>query len=328
MLTTKGNSFCLILTGILCFAALVGCNSDSLIFPDESGSAAAELQKPQPGTTEDRLSNERALDSCTNVSGLLLGINQLVLTNAGSTVTYPAGSVLVPTIVSFGICDLDAGGTAFGRKAQVFGPLTLLFLNEVQVRLSLEDAGLPEDAVVRNIRVYRKDDATGQWGFHQYATITAGQEVAYRIVRNGIYALSLDSLSVVVDTLWTVSGMIDPVSGGVLHLLNSSLVVPPGAVANTMMLTFTISATVPPGLPNACARILEFSPDGTTFQVPATLRVSPYDLGFEGQGDEPIYLYFFDETSATWKRQPNVVERINNEFVVQLFHFSRYAFAR
>jgi hypothetical protein len=132
------------------------------------------------------------------------------------------------------------------------------------------------------------------------------------------------------DSSWTITIPVTP-SGATLNLLNSSLVVPPGAVNATTDLTFTIMASMPQDLPNALGRIFEFGPDGTVFQVPITLSLAFSDAGHSGRSRElyNIRFYYFDEINDTWMpEQDPQIDWANRRLIVELSHFSRYAFAR
>lgn len=314
----------MLLKDVFAFVAVVtllaACGTDSVPVPVQP---EWEIQT-KAATTE----------SCETVSGILDPGAPLILSigeeGEQSRAIYLPGSVLEPTLVSFGICDNDTIGTTLAPKAQAFGPISrLFFLQEVCVNLWLGHAGLiPRAPDNVRYKVLRRDEATGNWNFHQSGRI-AGRRVIYGIIQNGTYALSLDS---------TVIGEVSPTDGGMLSLFGSRLVVPPDAVDSVMGLSFSIWESVPEGLPNALERIYEFYPDGTDFEIPAVLDVAFSDAGFgleESLQKAPSYnasrlwLYYFDEEDHIWELQREVqIDWMNRRLSVQLEHFSRYAFGR
>jgi hypothetical protein len=64
------------------------------------------------------------------------------------------------------------------------------------------------------------------------------------------------------------------------------------------------------------------------FQTPVTLRVSFCDAGIVGEKTPKLRCYYFNSTTSAWEPQPTVQDWQNQQFVVTLSHFSRYAFGR
>ena len=308
-----------IFTMLIAIAVIAGCETDSVRNPVEPG-FASQVQflinnEPLPMTMG---------DSCITVSGVLRPDQELSLKIWKSKANYPLGAVLSPTEVSFSICDLDPTGTPLAPKVQVLGPNpSLTFLGSVKVDLQMEHAGLPPNSP-DNVKymILRHDELSGNWYLHDKGKIKK-KKVMYWTLQNGSYALALDS---------AVIGTVSPTEGGRLDLFQSSLDVPPGAVNSTRTIAFQMYEEMPEGLPNALGRIYEFYPDNTQFQVPVTLTVSFADAGHSRnmKDEDPfgIQFYYFDEANNLWIAQPTMVDRVNQRFVVELSHFSRYAFAR
>lgn len=309
-----------------------GCQSDMVNTPEDSP-RLQHVSKQGAATRTSLRSSERKEEesvvarNCSSSSGLLLPLVGLSLTTNTSSVTYPVGVINLPTAVSFGICSVDSGGPGV-QKTQAFGPvIDLLFLGRVSVDLSLDDAGLPASTPdFANFRVLRQDEATGTWLYHASGSINGGR-VRYEVSVNGTYIVSLLSFPVL-DTLWTITGLISPQYGGTLHLLNSSLVVAPGALLSTTNFSWTIASRVPQGLPGALRREYEFGPEGTTFQIPVNVYISFADAALEGNDPYQFQFYYYDPESNAWVIQSRKVDLTNERFVVRLQHFSRYAFGR
>jgi hypothetical protein len=263
---------------------------------------------------------------CTTASALLSGNRSLVLYSRNSEVRFLHNAVILPTLVSFSVCELDTNLGNPSPKATVFGPLPLLqLLRPLTVKLSLEDAGLPgtaKDSAV--VMVYRLNELTSSWEYTLLDHVR-GSSIWYQVNRFGTYAVRL--AGTILDTTWHVVGLIPP-SGGTLNLLTSRLEVPPGAVNSTVPVSFRITSTTPVGLPGSTNRVFDFGPDGTVFQVPITLYVSFRDAGIEGEKISPLRFYYFNTSTSQWERQPTEINWDTGEFVVTLSHFSRYAFGR
>jgi hypothetical protein len=124
----------------------------------------------------------------------------------------------------------------------------------------------------------------------------------------------------------TVTRLVTPILGGTLNLSHSSLVVQPLAVLTPTLVRFSMTAEAPEGLPGALPEVYDFFPEGLNFLVPSTLYVSFTDAGL-GNGNPYEYtFYYFNGT--TWEPQPTEVDMQHHQFVVNLHHFSRYAFGR
>jgi hypothetical protein len=123
-----------------------------------------------------------------------------------------------------------------------------------------------------------------------------------------------------------VSGLVTPTLGGIVRLSSSSLTILPGAVNASVIVTWELRVVTPPGLEGALKRVYEFGPDGTQFNTPAVLRVSFSDAGL-GINDARQYRFYY-WNGAAWEAQPTQVDMQNRQFIVQLNHFSAYAFGR
>jgi hypothetical protein len=312
------------LLAVFAMVLVVGCQSDVM---QPSGEPTVQVQAPvrQHGGS---LDGDRVVPmNCSTNSGLLLPLLGLTLNTNSSSVTYPIGTVNLGLTVSFGVCTTDSS-VLEGGKVQVLGPfLELLFLARPFVNLSLEDAGLPLATPDNSpFQVFRKNEATGIWEFVAGGIVSLGR-VRYEVLRNGTYLVSLLRIPVL-DTLWTTTRFILPEVGGSLELLNSLLVVDPGALEIPTTISWTIAARVPVGLNGALPREYEFGPDGTTFRSPVTAYVAFDDAGLESNDPYLYQFYYFEPLSQTWIVQPSKVDLTNQRFVFQLGHFSRYAFGR
>ncbi|MEK9136254.1 MAG: hypothetical protein AAB393_03960 [Bacteroidota bacterium] len=123
-----------------------------------------------------------------------------------------------------------------------------------------------------------------------------------------------------------VRGLVTPTLGGIVRLSSSSLTILPGAVNTSVLVTWELRVVTPPGLEGALKRVYEFGPDGTQFNIPAILRVSFLDAGL-GVNDARQYRFYY-WNGAAWEAQPTQVDMQNRQFIVQLNHFSAYAFGR
>jgi hypothetical protein len=317
-MNTARKSLYQIFTMLIAIAVIVGCDTDSTRNPLEPGSASQD---------QFLINNEPLAltmgDSCMTASGVLRPDRALQLKIGKSKANYQIGAVLSPTEVSFSICDLDPNGTTLAPKVQVFGPnSSLTFLNSVKVELELEHAGLPPNSP-DNVRymILRHDELSGNWYLHQKGKIKK-KKIMYDIFQNGSYALALDS---------AVIQIVTRNEGGRLDLFRSNLNVAPGAFDQTRTIAFQMQHQTPEDLPYAWERVYEFLPDQSQFQAPVTLSVSFADAGRSGISGKlfNIKLYHFDESTSRWVLERDAqIDWVNKRVVVELTHFSRYAFAR
>lgn len=309
----------LCILGLMTASLLTGCDTPEATGPalQNDGSNSTVL----PGLDVTCIGNSVTIDWDTQDRYLYAG---------GSYIKLKHHSVLLPTTVSFSICDWDSSGTNLVPKAQSFSTFPpTVFLEEEQVKLTLEDSGLP--LTTRNdtrVLVYKFSSLTGLWEFHEQTKYHSGS-VKYTITQPGSYAVTLGS-TVVVDTTWRGSGLITPADGGTFNILRSSLSAPPGAVTTPTPVSLDITVCVPEGLPNGLDRVYDFLPEGTIFQIPVTFRVAFEDAGLEVEDTYPglIKFYYFNPSTNLWEVQPTQVDWENQQFVVQLNHFSRYGFGR
>lgn len=320
-----------------CVAALLfisACDTQSPVSPDVTpGHQPASLMAGGAGAGEEtRYSPVYSDELCLGESGIAYPDSYIKLEPSGSRTKYLEGSVPAPTLVSFDVCDLDNSGTPLAPKMAIFGPSpTQTFRLPLEVRIDKRDAGIDGVSNGTDYHLFRLDDITLRWEYVLSGQVEHG-ECRYGITRNGTYAVSLvDSVSFG-PGIWTTTGLITPLDGGTLNLLSSSFSVEPGAIASPTMVTFTIIEDEPTGLGNPIPRIYEFGPEGTTFSTPAVMTIDYADAGYDrfDDIDEVTYLYYFDpdQSGGTWVRQPQPVERSDEGFVVELHHFSRYAFGR
>jgi hypothetical protein len=314
----RGSSVALVIALAL-FALLAGCDPR-----DPAGPVGpSSVTKPSPLHL---LSAQNMV--CNTTSGVLTPTAPLFLTTATSGVTYTLGSVLAPTAVSFSICDWDSTGTNLRPKAQVFGPVSIFeFLQWQVVTLSLQDAGMASNTPTGTpFKVYRQNELTGVWEYQQSGAVILGS-ASYGITKNGTYAITTDT-AFVLDSSWTSSALVTPLKGGSFSILHSSFSVPAGALHDTTVVSLTMTIALPEGLPNALPRVYEFGPEGTQFTSPATFSVAFEDIGNASADVYPglIVFKYFDKKTKTWVPQPTQVDWTNQRFIVQLTHFSRYAF--
>ena len=267
---------------------------------------------------------------CSTVSAILQSNKELILKSGNSQVTYPKRSVLQTTLVSFSICQLDTTGTLLLPKAVVLGPISnLSFSTPLEVKIDTVGAGLPTNTLDgAYFRVYRLNEVTGVWDSVDMDWVKNGF-VKYQVNQNGTYAVKLDSA-------WKVRGVIPP-HGGTLRLLHSQITFPPGALRDSTLVSFNITGGVTPiGLVGATDRVFDFGPEGLVFNAPVTLQVAFEDAGIDPTAGLRMSLidpygytfYYFDEIKGIWVPQPTSVDMVNQEYVVTLSHFSRYAFGR
>lgn len=308
-----------LLVSVALFAMLAGCDPQDPAGP--MGPSSVTQQAPLHLLSAENM-------ACNTTSGVLLPTSQLTLSTSTAKVNYAAGSVLAPTLVSFSICDWDSTGTNLRPKAQVFGPISSLeFLQWQKVSLVPMDAGITSTMPTgTTFKVYRQNELTGGWDYYQSGVVSAGT-LTYNIAKNGTYAITTDT-AFAVTTSWSSSGLVTPQSGGSLSILHSSFSVPAGAVHDTTLVSLTVTAALPQDLPNALPRVYEFGPEGTQFSSATTFSVAFDDAGYTTSDVYPglIVFKYFDRTTNTWVPQPTQVDWTNHRFIVQLSHFSRYAF--
>lgn len=140
----------------------------------------------------------------------------------------------------------------------------------------------------------------------------------------------MDNGAVQTDTLnpiWLVQSLIGSL-GGRLNLLHSSLTIPPFGVLLPTFVSFSITPTMPEGLPYALERVYDFGPEGLQFSHPATLEIS-FDDAAVGNANALAYcLYYFNPGRQRWIPMDTRYDLSRRVFIVKLSHFSRYAFGR
>ncbi len=117
--------------------------------------------------------------------------------------------------------------------------------------------------------------------------------------------------------------------GGTMRVSSTTLVVPAGAVDWKYKCTFKLYAMMPPaGLANALKRVYDFGPEGTQFQIGATLTV-PFSDTDLGSGDPTLLkCYYYNTRTGRYEVQETIVDTFNKRFLVVINHFSQYAFGR
>ena len=304
--------------GIVLFIALAlhsGCLNETFQPTSDSNSSQPIHLERLPDTS-----------GCTSTTGILQINQNLTLFSRNSEARYQSNSVLLPTLVSFSICELETPAFNISSRVAVLGPLPLLqLLRPMEVRLDFVDAGLPGNTRDSSFfRLYRQNEITGGWDFVLLDQVHSS-EVRYEVTQFGKYAVGL--VGAVIDTTWNVIALVPP-TGGTLNLLTSRLVIPNGALDSTRTISFRITNASPQGLPGSTNRVFDFGPDGTAFQVPVTLYVSFQDAGMEGEKVRPLRFYYYNTSTSSWEIQPTEVDWRTGELVVTLSHFSRYAFGR
>jgi len=301
---------------IFVIAAQMGCQTD---FLSPQGERPSSLNENRTGMQSNSMTN-----TCITSLGILPPSLPLTLLAIQSQAVYNGNSVVTLTPVSFSICDLDTTGLPLLPVSIELGPdHNFRFLKDVIVHMRTSDAGLIQgDPNNRNFMIYRLNESTGRWEFHDNPGIDLGSVFTFKTRINGIFALGP------LDTSWIASGYIYPATGGTINLLTSSFQAPAGAVNSLTIVTFTIMSAIPEGLPGATDRIFTFEPEGVVFNTPCTAYISFEDAGITEEKVPRFHFYYFDPTLATWVRQPTVIDWGRHQFVVPMSHFSRYAFGR
>jgi hypothetical protein len=128
--------------------------------------------------------------------------------------------------------------------------------------------------------------------------------------------------------LGRITRLVTPLLGGVLPIRDSRLEIPPLAVLSPLLVTWELRMETPVGLTDPLSRTYEFWPNGYLFLRSITLRVSFADAGLGDRDPSQYRFFYYNEVSRSWEPQPTVVDMANQQFVVTLGHFSRYAFGR
>jgi len=130
------------------------------------------------------------------------------------------------------------------------------------------------------------------------------------------------------NLLGRAQGLVLPLVGGTIPLLDSRFEAPPLAVSLPTLVTWDIFAQTPAGLASALPRVYNFYPHLLIFLVPTTVSVSFANAGLGANNPDEYTFYYFNQGSGEWEPQPTTVDIENQRFIVTLHHFSRYAFAR
>ncbi len=117
--------------------------------------------------------------------------------------------------------------------------------------------------------------------------------------------------------------------GGTMKVSQTILVVPARAVDWTYKCTFRLYAMLPPaGLASALKRVYDFGPEGTEFALPAILTVPFSDTDLGTADPSLLKCYYYNTSTRRYEVQATIVDRVNKKFIVEINHFSQYAFGR
>lgn len=105
-------------------------------------------------------------------------------------------------------------------------------------------------------------------------------------------------------------------TGGVLSLLDVTLVVPPGAVKQDT--TFSID------IPDDEVFFNEFGTDGLVFEVPVTVTMSYRDADLSGVDESTIRIGWLNNATGQFENVECEVNRLTKTVTAQLYHFSAY----
>lgn len=115
------------------------------------------------------------------------------------------------------------------------------------------------------------------------------------------------------------TALIGPAGGVLTHALHR-VIVPAGALRDTVTLTFS--------MPVSDTLMFELGPDGIQFNLPVTV-VLDYDHACRnGIDPETFYASVFNPTTAAWDSVSSAVDVLNDDVIAETPHFSRYALAR
>lgn len=113
--------------------------------------------------------------------------------------------------------------------------------------------------------------------------------------------------------------LIGPAGGVLTHALHQ-VIVPAGALNDTVTLTFS--------MPVSDTLMFELGPDGIHFNLPVTV-VLDYDHACRnGLDPETFYASVFNPATGEWESVPSTVDVLNDDVIAETPHFSRYALAR
>jgi hypothetical protein len=96
----------------------------------------------------------------------------------------------------------------------------------------------------------------------------------------------------------------------------STLVIPANALTNSVNINFWWESN------NFTA---EFSPHGTTFNVPVTMELSYEDADLSGIDENDLKIYYYNEDTEVWELIGDDVDTVEKTVTGHTDHFSRYA---
>ena len=99
----------------------------------------------------------------------------------------------------------------------------------------------------------------------------------------------------------------------------SEVEIPAGALNDDVLITFWWEST---GFLEGGA---DFSPHGTTFNLPVRLELSYKDADLTGVNEDDLEIRYYDETTGQWEFIGNQVDKDKKVVVGYTDHFSRYA---
>jgi hypothetical protein len=135
--------------------------------------------------------------------------------------------------------------------------------------------------------------------------------------------------TIIDSLLGKVVQLVLPGKGATLQIRSTILTIRPGALQLPTLVTFSMWNVTPPrGLRDAPNRVFSFFPHGLLFGTPSTLVVPFAELGVTRQNAAGLACYYYNELTRKYERQPTTIDYNNEVFIVQLNHFSQYAFGR
>ncbi len=108
--------------------------------------------------------------------------------------------------------------------------------------------------------------------------------------------------------------------GGVLIHAAHRVVIPAGALADTVTLTFS--------MPVSDTLMFELGPDGTQFLKPVQVIFNYDHANKSGIDEAAIQIVVWNPQTQTWDSVPSQVDTELNEVSGDTFHFSRYALSK
>ncbi len=142
--------------------------------------------------------------------------------------------------------------------------------------------------------------------------------------------ISIAAPSPILDSLLgQVVQLVLPGQGAALQIRSTILTIRPGALRLPTLVTFSMWKSTPPrGLRDAPKRVFSFFPHGLVFGTPSTLVVPFAELEVTQRSAAGLACYYYNELTRKYERQPTTIDYKNSVFIVQLSHFSQYAFGR